>query len=303
MEQRKLNALLAITFTAIIWGLSFLSIKVSVAVLPPMTLALSRFVIASLILKLVLKSVEPQTSLAKKDYPLMSVAGIVGVTLYFYFENNGVKFTTASAASLIIATIPILTLVADYIFCGNKLSPIKIFSVALSSIGVYLIVAVDNLNSSGLKGNLMMLGAALCWVVYTLITRPLSKKYSQLAVVSYQTLFGTLALIPFSLLEHSQWHSVNTVVIGNVAFLGIFCSAIGYYLYVYAMDVLGVSTVSLFINLVPVVAVVASYYVLNEPVTLSQIIGGLVIILSVYLSSWVKQPVTTAFLVSENAEG
>lgn len=303
MQQRSLVGLLAITFTAIIWGLSFLSIKVSVAVLPPMTLALSRFLIASVILKVVLGLAEPQTALSKKDYPLMAVAGVVGVTLYFFFENNGVKFTTASAASLIIATIPILTLVADYIFCGNKLSTLKTFSVALSTIGVYLIVAVDNLSSSNLKGNLLMFGAALCWVVYTLVTRPLSKKYSQLAVVTYQTLFGTLALIPFALLEHNQWQPVSTVVMANVAFLGIFCSALGYYLYVYAMDALGVSTVSLFINLVPVVAVAAGYYVLNEPISSSQIVGGIIIILSVYLASWQKQTDPAPILCAENAEG
>lgn len=300
MEQRKVMGLLAIILTAFMWGLSFLSIKISVDVLAPMTLALSRFVIASIILRIVLKLAEPQTALAKKDYPLMAVAGIVGVTLYFYFENNGVKYTTASAASLIIATIPILTLVADYIFCGNKLSPVKILSVALSTVGVYLIVAVDQVDGGNLRGNLLMFGAALAWVVYTLVTRPLSEKYSQLAVVTYQTLFGTVALLPFSLMETTHWQQVNTTIILNVVFLGVFCSALGYYLYVYAMDTLGISTVSLFINLIPVVAVAAGYFVLKEPVSLSQIIGGCVIIFSVYLASGQNKNISVPVTVSES---
>lgn len=121
MQRKRFWPLVAITVTSIMWGLSFLSIKVSVAVLPPMTLALSRFLMASLLLIIVLKWREPQTRLNRKDFPLMISAGVIGVTAYFYFENNGVKLTSASAASIIIATIPIVTLLADALICGNQL--------------------------------------------------------------------------------------------------------------------------------------------------------------------------------------
>ena len=289
MSKNKFLAVLAITFTAVIWGLSFPSIKVSVAEIPPMTLALARFLLASVVLVLFLRWMEPSTRLAGKDMPLMGLAGFIGVTAYFFFENHGVNLTTASAASLIIGTIPILTLVADYLFCGNKLSPMKIFSVVLSTFGVYLVVAVNrvqDLTGGSLWGDILMFGAALSWVVYTLVTRPLGQRYSKLAVVTYQTLFGTMSIVPFALLEYGSWQPVSGVVWLNVVFLGLFCSALGYYLYVYAMDGLGVSVVSMFINLIPVVAVAGGYFILQETVTWTQVMGGVVIILSVYLATW-----------------
>ncbi|MFZ5643817.1 MAG: DMT family transporter [Bacillota bacterium] len=289
MGNKRLLQVLAITLTAIIWGLSFLSIKVSVAVIPPMTLALLRFLMASVILVAMLKIMEPQARLKKEDIPSLLIAGLIGITLYFFFENNGVKLTTASVASMIIALIPILTILADYIFFKSPMPPYKIACVLISVVGVYLVVGANITGPNGqgnIIGNLLMMGAALSWVIYNVVTKPIGKKRSQLYIVTYQTIFGTLSLIPFSLLEMGSWQAVSLSIILNVAFLGIFCSALGYYLYVYAMKGLGMGVVSYFINLVPVVTVISSYLILKETVTPAQMAGGLLIVASVYLASW-----------------
>ena len=133
-----------------------------------------------------------------------------------------------------------------------------------------------------------MLGAAFSWVIYSLATRPLNKRYSQLAVVTYQTLFGTVTLVPFALLEAGQWQPLSNAILLHVAYLGIFCSAIGYYLYVYALDILGVSSVSLFINLIPVVSVAGGFFLLHETVTSLQLIGGSIILASVWIAGYLS---------------
>lgn len=284
----------AISFVMIMWGLSFLSIKVTVNVIGPMTLALSRFVIASILLFAVLKYREPGTKLEKSDLPLMALSGIVGITIYFFFENNGVNLTTASTASIIIATIPMLTAVADYIFCGNKISLPQIIGVIMSFAGVYLIVnGTGNLNVSSkhFTGNLLMLGAAVSWVVYNLTTRPLGKKYSRLAITTYQTLFGTAAIIPFVFFEKPDLGLMNGIIAANIVFLGVFCSAAGYLFYVYSIGELGVSITSLFINLIPIITVIASYFILDEKITSTQLMGGGIIVAAVYLADinqWLK---------------
>lgn len=292
MRKQRFWPYVAIVATCIMWGLSFLSIKVTVEVLPPMTLALIRFLMASVLLIIVLRWREPKTRLSKKDYPLMILAGVIGVTAYFYFENTGVKLTTASTASIIIATIPIVTLLADSLFCGNRLSKKKLGSVLLSLIGVYLVVGtnLNELMTSGQgKGYFMMLGASISWVVYTLVTRPLGERYSQLAVVCYQTVFGTIALFPFALLEKTEWNLVSGTILWNVAFLGVFCSALGYYLYIYTIYNLGVNVTTLCINLIPVVTVIASYFLLKELINIQQVAGGALVLTAVYLTSWPVQ--------------
>ena len=289
MESKKFSPLIAIILTVIIWGFSFLSIKVSLRVFPPMTLALTRFIMASVLLFLFIKWKEPRVRLAREDWPLMFLAGVVGVTCYFYFENNGVKLITASSASIIIATIPIFSLIADAIVYKTTLTPWKIFCVFLSVCGVYLVVAVEHpklqLAGSGL-GYLMMFGAALAWVFYCIATKPLFKKYSQLAIVYYQTLFGTVAFIPFALFEKTNWHLATGTIILNVVYMGVFCSALAYFLYVYSLDKLGINVSSIFLNLIPVVTVIASAFILKEVIKPMQVIGGVLVIISVTLANW-----------------
>ena len=115
MKQQGILPIISLLFTVIVWGLSFLSIKVAIDVIPPMTLGLVRFVIASMFLFAVFKIKEPNTKVNKKDLPLMATAGLIGVTIYFFFENNGIKLMPASTASLIIATIPIFTFIFEAI--------------------------------------------------------------------------------------------------------------------------------------------------------------------------------------------
>ncbi len=88
------------------------------------------------------------------------------------------------------------------------------------------------------------------------------------------------------MLERAGWQAVSGTVMLNAAYLGLFCSALGYYLYVYAMKNLGIGVVSLFINLIPVVTVASSYFILDETIGPLQLAGGALIVTSVYLTSW-----------------
>lgn len=294
MTKSKVLPYAVMFFIVILWGLSFLSIKVTVEVLEPMTLAFSRFTIASILLLALLKLIEPGTKLQKRDIPMMAISGFVGITIYFFFENTGVKLTTASTASIIIGTIPMLTVAADYIFCGNKINFAKALGIILAFSGVYLIVSDSSqpgFSSGSFLGNLLMLGAAVSWVIYSLATRPLSARYSLLAITTYQTLLGTIGIFPFVFTEEVKWNLVDVFIIANVVFLGVFCSAVGYYSYVYAIEKLGVTVSALFINLVPLVTVISSYFILGEKITSTQMIGGGIILFAVYLAdmnSWFK---------------
>lgn len=288
-NKKNVLPILTIIFTVILWGLSFLSIKVAIQVVPPMMLGLMRFVIATVFLAVVIRLKEPGTKLKKKDIPLMALTGFLGVTLYFYFENNGVKLLEASTASLIIATIPIFTLIFESIVYRTKLTEKKILGVLISFVGVYFIVDAnigELVSSDEGTGYLLMFGAVLSWVIYTLVTKPLFGRYSQLAIVYYQAFFGMIFFIPFAVFETIQWSQISGIVTFNIIYLGLFCSAIAYYTYVYAMEHLGASTSSLYLNIIPVVTIIGSFLILDEQITLNQIIGGVLVIAAVYLANW-----------------
>jgi drug/metabolite transporter (DMT)-like permease len=275
---------------AVIWGLSFLSIKVSVAVLPPMTLAAARFVLAVAVLPLLALFSKEELRIALRDVPILAAGGLVGVTIYFLCENNGVARLSASESSLVIGTIPVFTLVAERIFLGTKLGGRTYAGTALSVVGVALMVLRSGGTGSGgagssLPGYLFMAGAAFSWVAYAFLTRPVSARYGKICVTFWQSLFGLLGCLPFAFAESSSWRPISLTVALNVAYLGLLCSAAGYWLYLSAMDVLGAGRTSVFINLVPVVSVVAAFFILGERLAVGQLAGGAVAVVGVYLAT------------------
>lgn len=278
---------------AVIWGLTFVSIKTALSALSPMTLALARFVMASLILPLVALVLKQKLAVKWKDVPILAAAGFVGVTIYFYFENNGILRLSASEASLIIGTIPVVTILAERIFLRQRHVGRVYAGIVLSFVGVALIVAGSAGGSSSLPGYVFMVGAALAWVGYTFLTRPLAGRYGMLTVTFWQIFAGMIGCIPFAVAETAALGTNPLAMLVrapldvwlNVAYLGVFASALGYWLYVLSLETLGAGRSSVFINLIPVVSVIASYFILGDRLGTGQWAGGVVAVVGVYLAT------------------
>ncbi len=270
---------------AVIWGMTFLSIKVAVRELGPMSLALSRFVIASLILPLIALATKTSLRVRTRDLPLIAFSGLMGITFYFFFENNGIMRLSASESSIIIGTIPVLTLMVDILLYKRKPSPSVALGILLSFLGVALIVLRSEAAAASPGGYLFMVGAAASWVLYSFLTKPLSGAYPLLSITFWQIFFGTLGCLPFALLERQDFSGIGAATILNVLFLGVLASAFGYWLYVIVLDRMGASRSSVFINLIPVVSIVASFILLGERLAPLQLAGGAVTIAGVYLAT------------------
>jgi len=270
---------------AVIWGLTFLSIKVAVVELKPMSLALMRFVIASAILPLIAVLMKTSLAIRPRDLPLLALSGIVGITFYFFFENNGIMRLSASESSIIVGTIPVITLLVDIVLYRRRPRPIVSAGIVLSFVGVILIVIKSEAAATSPAGYFFMTGAALSWVLYTFITKPLSGRYPLLTITFWQILFGTLGCLPFVLFEGQDFSRLSVTVLLNVLFLGVLASAFGYWLYVTILDKLGTSRSSVFINLIPVVSIIAAFVLLGERLAPLQIAGGAVTIAGVYLAT------------------
>lgn len=301
-SKQQLLANLAILTTVIFWGISFISIKIAVSEVPPITMALIRFIIASAILFVIIKKLEPATKLAKEDRIRMLLAGFLGITLYFYFENSGVKMTTASNASLISSIIPIAAITLDMIIFKTRVSAIKLLGMGCAVAGAYLAVTANgqvDFNSATFKGNLFMVFAMLTWALYTLLSKSLQDKYSGLFLTTYQTLFGTLLLVPASLLEYKQWHLFSLMAFCNILFLAVFCSAIGYFLYIYALRRLDVAITTLYMNLTPIVGVISGYLVLKETILPVQLLGGVLVIIVIIMINLEQQKSTQKMSINQ----
>jgi drug/metabolite transporter (DMT)-like permease len=285
MRERRTYLPLMGTAVAVIWGLTFLSTKVAVREMGPMSLALSRFVIAVVTLIPIVALTKTSLRIERRDILRLAAAGFLGITLYFLFENNGIMRLSASESSIIVGTIPVLTLLMEIFVYKRKTRPVVVAGIVLSFLGVAGIVAKSETVKSNPVGYLYMIGAALTWVAYTILTKPLGSRYSLLCITFWQILFGTLGCIPFAAAEGQNFAIISLPVWLNVAFLGVLASALGYWLYVVVLDKLGPSRASVFINLIPVVSIVASFFLLGERLSPLQLLGGAAAVAGVYLAT------------------
>jgi len=305
MTKRK-KAIAAISTTMLFWGFSFISTKIALDFFPPLTLAALRFALALVLLFFLVKRYAPKEKIRKEDVFLLAGAGLTGVTSYFSFENRGVSLIPASEASIITAAIPILTMIAvgieeKIVSLRNKKPEKKepgggarrrhiLYKVILpgagaliSLTGVALVAGVSLVFSGEVTGYLFMLGACFSWICYCLLTRPLFERHSRIFIVFWQTLVGFLGFLPFAVSEAS-WKMPDLYVWGHILFLGICCSAMGYWFYAQALQVLGAGTASLFLNFVPVISVVGGFFVLGERLRPLQLLGAVLVLAGVYLA-------------------
>lgn len=293
MTKRQ-KGVIAMLIAVFVWGISFINIRVAMGVMGAMTLGAMRFLMATAILFVFMKYKKVSLKIDKKDLPLFLIAAGIGITVYFYFENNGVKYTSASIASIIIGAIPVFSVIVETLIYKKPMSKIIITSVLLSVIGVGLIVGLDISdleNGNSPLGYFMMFGAVFSWIVYSIANKPLFERYDQGLITFYQSLIGLVFFLPFVPFEDNNWAAFNWTIFGHVFFLAMFASALGFYVYLMGLDYLGISESSVYINLIPVVTVIFSFFWLGETLSFMQMIGGVIVIASVYIMNFDAPPV------------
>jgi drug/metabolite transporter (DMT)-like permease len=220
------------------------------------------------------------------DLLRMGAGGLTGIFLFFLFQNNGLRFTAAGTAALIVSIIPVLNVIVGALIFKERYPLRRWAGVILSFAGVYLIIRYGTdgaLSLNNLQGNLLVFLAACCWVCFTRINEPLSRKYSNLTINFHQSLAGMFLLGLLALPQGLDRAVFKPAVLFNLAFLGFFCSAAAYFLYLYALKNLGSITVTTFLNLVPVFGVIGGALFLREILAEGQIFGAAMVILGISL--------------------
>lgn len=285
MQRKKAEGMLILIFVNVMWGLSFIFSKTALGEgMPAMTLAFLRYLLTAAILVPMCLIKEGSLRLGRWA-PRALATTLLGITVYYFFEYAGLARTTASAASLILALVPMLTLLARVIFMRERIAPARWVCVLLSLVGVYFVIRVDGEGAGSLAGNLFMVAACLCWMGYILTTPRLMQENSSLRVTTWQAIAATLSFAPFAFAQREQFVMLSPRGWLCVLALAAICSALCYALYGVAIRSVDSLTVSLCININPIAACAAGTLMLHETLTPSQLVGGLLILVSVALDA------------------
>lgn len=278
-----------VILSVIFWGISFISTKVLLQEYPPVSIAFFRQFVALVPLSIMFVRKKAYFKLSLKIILHMTVATLFGIVLYFVCENSGMKYISASEASIIVATIPVFTLLLDAAVNRKKLEWKTLALILCSWVGVYLVISTGG-NQEGrtgnIKGSLLVFGAMVSWIIYTLISKRLSEQYNSLQMTFIQTLLSIPLFIPFVWNERAMWHLPSAAASIHLVFLGVFCSAMAYVFYLYGISTLGPAVASSYLNLIPLVTMVTGALFLNEKMAWLQLAGAFLILISLALISF-----------------
>jgi len=283
--------LLLITSMAL-WGGTWVAGRVLAQSINPMAAAFLRFAVASVMLVIMCWRAEGKMPKLEKNKILpVAFLGATGVFAYSYFFFTGLQTIAAGRAALIVACIPVCISVISAIFYKEKFGPIRVIGALTSLIGVSVVIADGNpltLLSGGVsRGDFMILGCVASWTAYSLGGRAVMKSVSPLTAVAWSSIFGTIMLFPAALADGLMTDIIRARAIDWVCivYLGALATALAYFWYYQAISTIGASRAGIFINTVPVFAVVMGFLLLGEPIHLSLITGGLMVVTGVYLTN------------------
>ena len=217
--------------------------------------------------------------------------GLTGVLAYNVFFFNGLKIVEAGRASIIIANNPIVISLFSALIFRERLSWGKIAGIILSVVGAVIAISGGDpraLFAGGVgQGDLLIFGCVLSWSAYSLLGKHVMRVLPPLTAVAHSAFVGMLALLIPAWLEGMP-ADLPTYSWGawcNLAYLGWFGTVLGFVWYYEGIREIGPSRASLFINFVPISAIGLAHVILDEPLSLSLMIGGALVITGVSLNN------------------
>lgn len=275
--------------TVVVWGLNFPIIKAALNVMHPHVVNAFRFTVSIVVLAGVHVSrqraatrpvFEPYRSHGTKIVAL----GLFGFVVYQLCFIIGVDNTAAGTAALIMASAPIWTAITGQVLGIERISGGAWLGLATTLAGTTVIVLAGSksvsFESSAFFGNVVILAASICWGAYTALSKPLLRHVSPsgLAFLGLLPALPILYVISVPYFPAVAWQEVSGWIWLAIVFSGALSTGAAVITWNIAVRQLGSSHTAAFGNMVPVVALVAGYYLLGEVVTLGQIGGGAVVI-------------------------
>src|SRR5581483_6179155 len=274
-------------FVSLLWGSSFLAIKIADDHgIPPLTLASLRVGIgAATLLTVANRRRQSWPSLMRPGGPALwlriFLLGIVGNSLPFFLISWGEQTTTSQLAGILMAIIPMLVVILAHFFTHDeRLSPMRLIGVALGFAGVVVLVGVDALRGLGEQvfGQALIIGGCISYSLYGVAARRLPRLAPDM-LIGVILLAGFVAILPFAMIIDRpwtlawQWQGVTAV-----AWLGLIATGTGNLLYFLLLRKAGAGFASNNNYLVPLLALVYRYFILGEQPHLNAV-AALVLIL------------------------
>lgn len=277
-EQHK--ALLAVNITVFIWGSAFVAIRMGLHGFSPGSLALLRYLVASLAMGVIYGCFLPKQKPKPAECWAILCLGFIGFTLYNILLNEGERSLTAAAASFVVCQIPVFACILSILFLKEQLKKKHWLGLFISFAGVS-IIASGGIDWHHITGQYALhFSATLCAAFlsgcYAVFQKPLLKRFNPLTFVTYAIWGGTLCLLFYLPDLIHDWPQAELEAKLSVVYLGLFPAAIAYTLWSYTLSKLPATYATSFLYLMPLFASIMGWFALHEKPMPTTLVGGFI---------------------------
>ncbi|MBP7732569.1 MAG: DMT family transporter [Caldisericia bacterium] len=301
MKNKTFLGYLAILGSVFIWSATFIWTKeiFDANAYTPITIIVVRLIVSIVFMFLWSWIFRQDEKIEKKDWFWLVLLAFLEPFLYFIGELFGLVRVSSTVTSVIIATIPLFTPFALSFFFKEKIGLANIIGIAVSLVGVYLLLIKETLE---IKIDLLGVGflffAVLSAVGYSVVIYRIIHKYKPLTIVKWQNTFGLLFFLPwflFSDLGVIAKSGFQWAYFDNLVYLGLLGSMMAFLLYIYSVKYITIWLANAFSNLIPVMTAILSFFILGEKLLPINIVGIGVAIAGLFVSQYkTKQVIPVA---------
>ncbi|MEI4709298.1 DMT family transporter [Bacillus cereus] len=294
MKQTILGAI-CLSLAASIWGGMYVVSKYVLNFIPPLTLVWLRFIIAFVVLYMILKITEKKqkktVTIRKKDWLLFAWIGFIGYFISITCQFIGTKLSDAHTGSLVTSATPAFMVIFAAIILKEKLTPRRMLSTIIATIGVIIVIGWDIEIGSYFIGTIILVGAAITWALLSIYVKIASAQFSSLVITTYAIFFSLFFITPFMIWEFqsNSIEHMNLYVVLGVLYLGIVSTAGAFFLWNKGLELMDASIGSLFFFFQPIVGSLLGWFLLNETLNSNFFIGGILIICSVFITTFERK--------------
>jgi len=279
---------LAIFISTLFWGFSFIWTKTVLNYVEPLTTVLFRLLISTFLLYFLSSMFNKLQKIEKGDWKTIFLLALFQPFLYFIGENVGLTYASATATSVIIATIPLFSPIASYFFLKEKVTLMNMFGILISIFGVFMVILKPDFTIA-IKpvGIALLMLAVFSAIAYSVVVVKLSSKYNVYTLVTYQNAVGVLFFLPIVFIfEYHEFMALtfSWEYVIPLLELAVFASSVAFMLFTFGIQNLGVVRTNSLANLIPVFTAIFAYFLLDERLSFINSIGISIVISGLFLS-------------------
>ncbi|MCL6573416.1 MAG: DMT family transporter [Bacillus sp. (in: Bacteria)] len=281
-----------LTLATATWGSAFIAGKIAVQSFEPATVAFLRFLGAAILLFPLMWLMEKNRKKPTlKDYGLFAVLGLTGIAVYNICFFIATKHAPVIKSSLFIASNPVLIVLLSGLFLKETITKHHIVGMVIALTGVTFIITEGHLLTLFQFGiepiDFVLLGAVISWALYSVVGKVVLRKYSAVESTTYAVAFGTVFLLPFAYVETS-WLDILSADFSTwlaISHMSIFVTVVSFIMYYYGIKEIGAAKASIFINVMPVSAVLLATIFLDETFTWAHGVGAAFVLTGVFIGT------------------